>query len=136
MSESPANKRLFQLRLSTLLVLVAALSAVFALNKAGFAELALFVGLPFTAGVLVGEFTPRNWSLLVAPLGAIIALPIYGAIFSFFEPTGYESTMLTGALGTLILVPGMILFGSIPAVAGAAVSRQLNRSSPENPIPD
>jgi len=66
----------------------------------------------------------------------IIALPFYGAIFSFFEPVGYESTMLTGALGTLIFVPGMIFFGSIPAVTGAAVARLLNRSIPEKPVSD
>ena len=101
--------------------------------------LALWVSLPFVVGMFVGPFVSRNGSLVLdPPLIAALVMPlIYVGIWIFFQPSNYQITMPQWVMNGRMVSPSIFVFISIPAIAGATLSRWLNRQpTPENRISD
>jgi hypothetical protein len=127
MSEDRTTPRRFQVSLSAAFVFVASLCAGFALIKTDLPEMALAV-FPFAVGMIVGQLSTTRTSSLLAPIVAAIVVPLlWGGIGGLIDPAYREKPIAMNAIGGLILCPGVLIIGAVPAIAGSEIARWLNR---------
>jgi hypothetical protein len=141
MSEGPILPFRFQTSLAAMLAFTTVICVGLALVRAGHLEMAYAVAFPFAVGMVVGRFAPSRAWLLLSPFVAAFVVPAaWGALMSGFFDSPPDHAILEHAAGgavvaILLLVPGMLVFGSIPAVAGGLFSWWLiPRRISENPI--
>jgi hypothetical protein len=129
MREDAKPRHWLQIRLTAVFVFVAALSIGFAAIKSDRAALALCGAFPFAVGLIAGTLAPsQTAAVLVAVLAPPFIVPVmWGAIWHLLAPdqTRPDISFVASVFGSLFLALGILLFGTIPAIAAALFGRFL-----------
>jgi hypothetical protein len=129
MAEDPKTRRWLQIRLTTIFVFVADLSIGFAAIKSDRATLALCGAFPFAVGLIAGALAPsQTASIIIALMAPPFIVPMaWGAIWHLLAPdqTRPDIAFVASVFSSLFIAPGILLFGTIPAIAAALLDRFL-----------